>query len=54
MVTLQTLINQGSANLDVVAPIKERACSALHAVMRSRSREQDGEPRVMRRGAERC
>lgn len=54
MVTLQTLINQGSANLDVVAPIKERACGALQAVMRNRSREQVGELRVMRRGAERC
>lgn len=54
MATLQTLINQGSTNLDVVGPIKARACDALHAVLRSRSREQGADSRVMRPGAERC
>jgi len=33
--TLQTLINQSSTNLDVVAPIKARACDALNLVLRS-------------------
>jgi hypothetical protein len=49
----QTLINQSSTNLDVVAPIKARACDALHAVLRSRSRE-GADSRLMTRGAERC
>jgi hypothetical protein len=49
----QSLINQSSTNLDVVAPIKARACDALHAVLRSRPRE-GAESRLMTRGAERC
>ncbi|WP_264993100.1 hypothetical protein, partial [Mycobacterium montefiorense] len=52
--TLQTLMNQGTSNLDLVGPIKARACDALNAVRRTRSRGQAAELRVMRRGAERC
>ncbi|SOX51500.1 hypothetical protein MAAFP003_161, partial [Mycobacterium ahvazicum] len=52
--TLQTLINQSSTNLEVVAPIKARACDALNLVLRNRSRGQADGSRVMRRGAERC
>jgi hypothetical protein len=52
--TLQTLINQSSTNLDVVAPIKARACDALNLVLRSRARGQRTDSRVMRRGDERC
>ena len=54
MPTLQNLINQSSTNLDVVAPIKARACDALNLVRRSRSRGQVADSRVMRRGDERC
>jgi len=49
----QTLINQSSTNLDVVAPIKARVCNALQVVRRSRSRE-GADSRLMTRGAERC
>lgn len=52
--TLQTLINQSATNLDVVTPIKARACDALNLVRRNKSREQDDDSRVMRKGAERC
>ena len=54
MPTLQTLINQSTTNLDVVTPIKARACDALNLVRRSRSRGQGDDARVMRKGAERC
>lgn len=54
MSTLQTLINQSATNLDVVSPIRARACVALNAVLRNRSREQQADSRLMRRGAERC
>ncbi|BAX90369.1 hypothetical protein [Mycobacterium shigaense] len=54
MSTLQTWINQNSTNLDVVTPIKERACDALAAVLRSRPRRAKADSRVMRKGVERC
>jgi hypothetical protein len=53
--TLQAWINQNPTNLDVVTPIKARACNALHAVLRSgKARQASAQPRIMRRGAERC
>jgi hypothetical protein len=52
--TLQTLISQSATNIDVVAPIKARACDALNLVRKSKSRGQADDSRVMRRGAERC
>ena len=54
MPTLQTWINQSSTNLDVVTPIKERACDALSAVLRSRPHRSEADSRVMRKGDERC
>lgn len=51
---MQAWINQSPTNLDVVAPIKSRACDALQAVLRSRSRQSAAESRLMRRGVERC
>ena len=54
MPTLQALIGQSPANLGVVAPIKARACDALHAVLRSRPRQAGANARLMPRGAERC
>ncbi|MGE2814993.1 hypothetical protein ACQI5H_07590 [Mycobacterium heidelbergense] len=52
--TVQGRINRSPTNLDVVTPIKARACDALHAVLGSRSRRAGDELRLMRRGAERC
>ena len=56
MPTLQDWIPQGPANLDVVTPIKARACDALQAVLKSRRRPAPAAAgsRLMRRGAERC
>ena len=51
---LQAWINQSPTNLDVVAPIKARACDALQAVLKSKSRRAGTDLRLMRRGAERC
>jgi hypothetical protein len=52
--TLQPWINQSPANLEVVAPIKARACDALQAVLASKSRRAGTDLRLMRRGVERC
>jgi len=53
--TSQAWINQNPTNLEVVAPIKARACSALQAVLRRKpSRQMDPNSRIMRRGVERC
>jgi hypothetical protein len=52
--TLQTWINQSSPNLDVVSPIKARACDALNAVLRTRPRQSGTDARLMRKGVERC
>ena len=54
MSTLQSWISQTPANLDVVAPIKARACDALQAVLRSKPRRGDAPSQIMPRGAERC
>ena len=51
---LQTWISQNSTNLDVVTPIKERACDALAVVLRSRPHRSAADSRVMRKGSERC
>jgi len=42
------------ANFDLVGPIKARACNALQAVLKSRPRQLNSDPRLMRRGVERC
>ncbi len=52
--TLSDWISQGPANLDVVTPIKARACDALQAVLKSKPRRVVSDPRLMPRGAERC
>jgi hypothetical protein len=52
--TLQPWMNQSPADLDVVTPIKERACDALQAVLRNKSRRAGADLRLMRRGVERC
>lgn len=55
MVTLQAWITQNPTNLDVVTPIKARACNALHAVLRNgKPRQANAQARIMPRGAERC
>ena len=54
MPTLQGLIGQSPAHLGVVAPIKARACDALHAVLRNRPSQAAAGARLMPRGAERC
>jgi hypothetical protein len=51
---LQAWINQGPTNLDVVTSIKTRACDALQAVLRSKSRRTGTDLRLMCRGDERC
>lgn len=56
MPTLQDWIPQEPTNLDVVAPLKARACDALRAVLKSRRRPAPvaADSRLMRKGAERC
>lgn len=54
MSTLPPWISNSPNSFDVVAPIKARACDALHAVLRNRRRRFAGDPRLMRRGVERC
>jgi hypothetical protein len=50
----QAWISQNPTNLDVVAPIKARACDALQAVLKSKPRPVGADSRIMRRGIERC
>jgi hypothetical protein len=52
--TLHSWINQSPTNLDVVTPLKARACDALQTVLGSKSRRITADSRVMRRGVERC
>ncbi|MEY8018664.1 MULTISPECIES: hypothetical protein [Mycobacterium] len=56
MPTLQDWIPQDPTSLDVVAPLRARACDALQAVLKRRRRPAPGpaDARLMRRGAERC
>ena len=56
MPTLQYWMSQSPTNLDVVAPIKARACDALQALIGG-GRRRTGphyEVRIMSRGVERC
>jgi hypothetical protein len=39
---------------DILAPIKEHACLAMHALLRGRPRRAAPGPTLMQRGAERC
>ena len=54
MVTPMSWLSQGPNNLDVVAPLKARACDALDAVRRSRRRPAAVGLQLMARGTERC
>lgn len=51
---LQAWISQNPTNLDVVAPLKARACDALQAVLKSTPRRVGADSRIMRKGTERC
>lgn len=52
--TLPAWVSQAPANLDVVAPLRARACDALDAVLGSKRRPAATGPRIMSRGVERC
>ena len=54
MATLPPWVSRAPANLDVVAPLKARACDALQAVLKSTRRPAAAGPRLMSRGIERC
>lgn len=56
MPTLQDWIAQDPTSLDVVAPLRARACDALRALLKSRRRPAPAPAasRLMRKGAERC
>ncbi|WP_197519517.1 hypothetical protein [Mycobacterium sp. E2327] len=54
MPTLQHWMSQSPTSLDVVTPIKARACVALQAVLRSRPRQAGSPARIMPKGVERC
>ncbi|WP_197515280.1 hypothetical protein [Mycobacterium sp. 1245805.9] len=54
MPTLQHWMSQSPTSLDVVTPIKARACDALQAVLRSRPRQTGSHARIMTKGVERC
>ncbi|WP_297795437.1 hypothetical protein [Mycobacterium sp.] len=54
MATLPSWVSQGSANLDMVAPLRARACEALYAVLGSKRGPAATGPRIMSRGVERC
>jgi hypothetical protein len=52
--TLPSWISQSPTNLDVVTPIKARACDAWQAVLRSGPRRARANVTLMQRGVERC
>jgi hypothetical protein len=54
MATPRAWINHSPTNLDVLAPIKARAYDALHAMLKSKPRQVRSDPRIMRKGVERC
>jgi hypothetical protein len=54
VVTLPSWVSQGPANLEMVAPLKARACEALYAALGSKRRPASAGPRIMSRGVERC
>jgi hypothetical protein len=45
---------ESPTNFDVVAPIKARACGALHAVLGSKPVKLRSDQQLMRKGIERC
>ena len=47
MATLPSWVSQGSANLDMVAPLRARACEALYAVLGSKRRPVATGPRCV-------
>ncbi|WP_197514391.1 hypothetical protein [Mycobacterium sp. E342] len=54
MATLPSWISRSPTNLDVVTPIKARACDALQAVLRGGPRRARPTVTLMRPGMERC
>jgi hypothetical protein len=52
--TLPSWVSQRHAHLDVVTPIKARACGALQAVLGSGPRRASADVTLMQRGVERC
>lgn len=54
MATLASWVSQNPAGLDVIAPLKSRACDAWHALRKTRRRPAAAGPRLMARGIERC
>jgi hypothetical protein len=52
--TLPSWISQGPTSLDVVTPLKARACDAWQAVLRSAPRRARTNVTLMQRGIERC
>lgn len=54
MATLPAWVSQAPANLDVVTPLRARACDALDAVLGSKRRPAATGTRIMSRGVERC
>ncbi|WP_197502142.1 hypothetical protein [Mycobacterium sp. E2733] len=54
MATLPSWISQSPTSLDVVTPLKTRACDAWQAVLRSAPRRAHTNVTLMQRGVERC
>ncbi len=54
MPTLWHWMSQSPTSLDIVTPIKARACGALQAVLRSAPRQAGSHARIMPKGVERC
>ncbi len=54
MATLPSWMSQSPTNIDVVTPLKARACDALQAVLRAGSRRSRPAVRLMQPGVERC
>ncbi|MCV7438554.1 hypothetical protein [Mycobacterium seoulense] len=54
MATLPSWISQSPTHLDVMTPLKARACDAWQAVLRSGPRRARANVTLMQRGVERC
>ncbi|CQD07893.1 hypothetical protein BN000_01598 [Mycobacterium europaeum] len=54
MATLPSWMSQSPTNIDVVTPLKARACDALQAVLRGGSRRSRPTVTLMQPGVERC
>ncbi|MGD1255912.1 hypothetical protein ACKUT9_16880 [Mycobacterium seoulense] len=52
--TLPSWISQSPTHLDVMTPLKARACDAWQAVLRSGPRRAPANVTLMQRGVERC